>query len=410
MSYRILVVNPGSTSTKIGVYEDENLLFDKTLRHSAEELEKFDSIPAQKDWRRKLVMKALEDQGFDVKTLSAVSGRGGLLAPIRGGTYAVSDRLVRDCTVGVQGQHASNLGGIIAREIGDQLGIPSFIVDPVVVDELSDVARFAGHPLFHRTSIFHALNQKAVAKRYAKEHGKKYEDLNLIVCHMGGGVSVGAHVKGSVVDTENALDGEGPFSPERSGSLPTDAVMRLCFSGDYTEAELRKMFVGRGGLVAYTGSNDMRYLLAEAKNDKKVAGVVEAFHYQIAKEVGAMAVVLKGKVDQIILTGGIAYGQETVDAITDMVGGIAPIPVYPGEDELRKWHAKSGLPLKRFFNTSGLLYKSLGLKDKLPGMSEAEQLDLLATDGMLVKRPLAVGDEFVLVGFREAEWAERFGA
>lgn len=169
MSYRILVVNPGSTSTKIGVYEDENLLFDKTLRHSAEELEKFDSIPAQKDWRRKLVMKALEDQGFDVKTLSAVSGRGGLLAPIRGGTYAVSDRLVRDCTVGVQGQHASNLGGIIAREIGDQLGIPSFIVDPVVVDELSDVARYAGHPLFHRTSIFHALNQKAVAKRYAKE-------------------------------------------------------------------------------------------------------------------------------------------------------------------------------------------------------------------------------------------------
>lgn len=213
MSYRILVVNPGSTSTKIGVYEDENLLFDKTLRHSAEELEKFDSIPAQKDWRRKLVMKALEDQGFDVKTLSAVSGRGGLLAPIRGGTYAVSDRLVRDCTVGVQGQHASNLGGIIAREIGDQLGIPSFIVDPVVVDELSDVARFAGHPLFHRTSIFHALNQKAVAKRYAKEHGVKYEDLNLIVCHMGGGCSIGAHVHGSVVDTQNALDGDGPFSP-----------------------------------------------------------------------------------------------------------------------------------------------------------------------------------------------------
>ena len=230
MSYRILVVNPGSTSTKIGVYEDENLLFDKTLRHSAEELEKFDSIPAQKDWRRKLVMKALEDQGFDVKTLSAVSGRGGLLAPIRGGTYAVSDRLVRDCTVGVQGQHASNLGGIIAREIGDQLGIPSFIVDPVVVDELSDVARFAGHPLFHRTSIFHALNQKAVAKRYAKEHGKKYEDLNLIVCHMGGGCSIGAHVHGSVVDTQNALDGDGPFSPERSGSLPTGQLVSLCFS------------------------------------------------------------------------------------------------------------------------------------------------------------------------------------
>ena len=334
MSYRILVVNPGSTSTKIGVYEDENLLFDKTLRHSAEELEKFDSIPAQKDWRRKLVMKALEDQGFDVKTLSAVSGRGGLLAPIRGGTYAVSDRLVRDCTVGVQGQHASNLGGIIAREIGDQLGIPSFIVDPVVVDELSDVARFAGHPLFHRTSIFHALNQKAVAKRYAKEVGKKYEDLNLIVCHMGGGVSVGAHVKGSVVDTENALDGEGPFSPERSGSLPTDAVMKLCFSGDYTEEELRKMFVRRGGLVAYAGSTDMRDLLKMAETDAKVAEVIDAFHYQIGKEIGAMAAAMHGQVDQIILTGGIAYGKETVQALKDMVEWIAPVTVYPGEDEL----------------------------------------------------------------------------
>ena len=335
MSYRILVVNPGSTSTKIGVYEDENLLFDKTLRHSAEELEKFDSIPAQKDWRRKLVMKALEDQGFDVKTLSAVSGRGGLLAPIRGGTYAVSDRLVRDCTVGVQGQHASNLGGIIAREIGDQLGIPSFIVDPVVVDELSDVARYAGHPLFHRTSIFHALNQKAVAKRYAKEHGRKYEDLNLIVCHMGGGCSIGAHVHGSVVDTQNALDGDGPFSPERSGSLPTGQLVSLCFSGKYTAGEVRKMLAGHGGLVAYTGSNDMRDLLkAAAEGDKEIAATVDAFHYQIGKEVGAMAAVMKGKVDQIILTGGIAYGQETVDAITDMVGWIAPITVYPGEDEL----------------------------------------------------------------------------
>ena len=324
MSYRILVINPGSTSTKIGVYEDETLLFDKTLRHSAEEIDKFDSIPAQKDWRRDLVMKALREQGFDARTLSAVSGRGGLLRPIRGGTYAVSDRLVRDCTVGVQGQHASNLGGLLAREIGDQLGIPSYIVDPVVVDELSDVARYAGHPLFHRTSIFHALNQKAVAKRYAKEHGRKYEDLNLIVCHMGGGCSIGAHVHGSVVDTQNALDGDGPFSPERSGS-----------SGKYTAGEVRKMLSGHGGLVAYTGSNDMRDLLKAAHNgDKEIAGAVDAFHYQIGKEIGAMAVVMKGQVDQIILTGGIAYGKETVDAITDMVGWIAPITVYPGEDEL----------------------------------------------------------------------------
>ena len=334
MSYRILVVNPGSTSTKIGVYEDENLLFDKTLRHSAEELEKFDSIPAQKDWRRKLVMKALEDQGFDVKTLSAVSGRGGLLAPIRGGTYAVSDRLVRDCTVGVQGQHASNLGGIIAREIGDQLGIPSFIVDPVVVDELSDVARFAGHPLFHRTSIFHALNQKAVAKRYAKEIGKPYESLNLIVCHMGGGVSVGAHVKGEVVDTGNALEGEGPFSPERSGTLPSGALVDLCFSGKYTEQEIRRMITGNGGLLAYTGSTDMQELMRRAATDAKVREVIDAFHYRVAKEIGAMAAAMKGQVDQIILTGGIAHGQETVDALKSYVSWIAPVTVYPGEGEL----------------------------------------------------------------------------
>ena len=331
---KILVINPGSTSTKIGVYEDEQLLFDKTLRHSAEDIAQFKTIAAQKDWRRDLVMRALREQGIDARTLSAVSGRGGLLRPIRGGTYAVNDNMVTDCTIGIQGQHASNLGGLIAREIGDELGIPSYIVDPVVIDEMADVARYAGHPLFQRVSIFHALNQKAVAKRFAKEQGKKYEDLNLIVCHMGGGVSIGAHMKGSVVDTQNALDGEGPFSPERSGSLPTGQLVKQCYSGKYTEAEMHRMLSGRGGLVAYTGSNDMRYLLAQAEHDKKIAGVVDAFHYQIGKEIGAMAAVMHGKVDQIILTGGIAYGKETVDAISEMVSWIAPITVYPGEDEL----------------------------------------------------------------------------
>ena len=334
MSYRVLVVNPGSTSTKIGVFEDETLLFDKTLRHSAEAIAQFNSIPAQKDWRRGLVMKALREQGFDPNTLSAVAGRGGLLRPIRGGTYLCTDKLVEDCVIGIQGQHASNLGGMIAREIGDELGIPSYIVDPVVVDEMQDVARYAGHPLFQRCSIFHALNQKAVAKRFAKEHGKKYEDLNLIVCHMGGGVSVGAHRKGSVVDTQNALDGDGPFSPERSGTLPTGQLVKLCCSGQYTEADLHRMLSGRGGLVAYTGSNDMRYLIAQAESDPKIDKVVDAFHYQIGKEIGSMATVLHGQVDQIILTGGIAYGKETTDAIAEMVGWIAPITIYPGEDEL----------------------------------------------------------------------------
>lgn len=334
MSIKTLVINPGSTSTKVGVFEDETLLFEETLRHPTEEIAKYASVIDQKDFRKEIILDFLKEKNCDPKTLNVIVGRGGLLKPIPGGTYAVSDALLADLKAGVQGQHASNLGGIIAREIGDSLGIPSYIVDPVVVDELSDVARYAGHPLFQRVSIFHALNQKAVAKRFAKEHGKNYEDLNLIVCHLGGGVSVGAHCHGSVIDTQNALDGDGPFSPERSGSLPTGQLVKLCCSGKYTETELNRMLSGRGGLVAYTGSNDMRYLLAEAEHDKKIAGVVEAFHYQIAKEVGAMAVVMKGKVDQIILTGGIAYGKETVNAISAMVDWIAPITVYPGEDEL----------------------------------------------------------------------------
>ena len=334
MSYRILVINPGSTSTKIGVFEDEVQLFSKTLRHSPDKIAEFAAIADQKAWRKDLVMEALKENDFDVTTLSAVSGRGGLIAPTRGGTYATTDKMMADCAAGVSGQHACNLGGLIAREIGDELGIPSFIVDPPVVDELAPVARYSGHPAITRSSIFHALNQKAVAKRYAKEVGKKYEDLNLLVCHMGGGISVGAHVKGSVIDTENALDGEGPFSPERSGSLPAGSLVKMCFSGKYTEAELKKMITGQGGLVAYVNSTDMKQLLIDAETDPQLAEVMDAFHYQIAKEIGAMAAVLAGKVDQIILTGGIAYGKETVAAIREKVEWIAPITVYPGEDEL----------------------------------------------------------------------------
>ena len=334
MSYRILVINPGSTSPKIGVFEDEVQLFSKTLRHSAEKIAEFAAIADQKSWRKELVMEALKENDFDVTTLSAVSGRGGLVAPLRGGTYATTDKLMADTAAGVGGQHACNLGGLIAREIGDELGIPSFIVDPPVVDELAPVARYSGHPIIARRSTFHALNQKAVAKRYAKEVGKKYEDLNLLVCHMGGGISVGAHVKGSVIDTENALDGEGPFSPERAGSLPSGDLVRLCFSGKYTEAEIKKMLTGKGGLVAYVNSTDMKQLLIDAETDPKIAEVMDAFHYQIAKEIGAMAAAMCGQIDQIILTGGVAYGRESVEAITKHVGWIAPITVYPGEDEL----------------------------------------------------------------------------
>ena len=334
MSYDILVINPGSTSTKIGVFTDEKLRFDVTLRHSAEEIGRYATIADQKDFRKELVKKALADNHYDIHDLDAVSARGGLVAPLPGGTYAVNDKLLHDARVGVSGQHASNLGALIAKEIGDELHIPAFVVDPPVVDELMDKARLSGHPDIVRASKFHALNQKAVAKRYAKEVGKKYEELNLIVCHMGGGVSVGAHKKGLIVDTQNALDGEGPFSPERSGTLPVGALVDLCFDGKHTEADIRKMITGRGGMVAYTGSTDMREITKKAETDPKTALVVDAFHYQIAKEIGAMAVALEGKVDQIILTGGIAYGEVTQKALKQQVEWIAPVTVYPGEDEL----------------------------------------------------------------------------
>ena len=334
MSHEILVINPGSTSTKIGVFQDETLLFDVTLRHSAMEIGAYERVAHQKDFRKSLVLGALNENGYDVKRLSAVAGRGGTIRPIPGGTYAVNDKMVHDCEVGAGGEHASNLGALLAREIADELSIPSFVVDPPVVDELSDVARYSGHPLMQRQSKFHALNQKAVAKRYAKEIDRDYDTLNLIVCHMGGGISIGAHNHGRIVDTQPALDGEGPFSPERSGSLPTGELVRLCFSGKYTMEEIKKMLSGKGGMVAYLDSNNMIEIRDKAATDNKAAEVLEAFHYQIAKEIGAMAAALEGKVDQIILTGGIAYGKETVAALRRYVEWIAPVTVYPGEDEL----------------------------------------------------------------------------
>ncbi len=335
MSFKILIINPGSTSTKIGVYEDETQLMEETLRHSTEEISKYASIYEQKDFRKEVILHVLQEKNIELSSIDVVVGRGGMLKPIPGGTYKTSDALIEDLKIGRQGQHASNLGGILAREIADQIHVPSYIVDPVVVDELADVARVSGHPNFERVSIFHALNQKAIAKRYAKEVGKPYEDLNLIVVHMGGGVSVGAHKNGRVVDVANALDGDGPFSPERSGGLPSGQLVKLCFSGKYTQAEVAKMINGNGGFNAYLGTNDMRDVLKlAAEGDEKAKLYEDAFHYQLSKEIGAMSVVLKGKVDQILLTGGIAYGKETQDAIKENVEFIAPVTVYPGEDEL----------------------------------------------------------------------------
>ena len=255
--------------------------------------------------------------------------------PIPGGTYAVTDDLLEDLKIGKQGQHASNLGGILAREIGDSIGVPSFIVDPVVVDELCDIARYSGVPELPRTSVFHALNQKAVAKRYAKETGKAYDSLNLIVVHMGGGVSVGAHENGRIIDVFNALDGDGAFSPERAGGAPVGALIKMCFSGQYTEKEVYKKFVGNGGFNAYLGTNDMRDVEKMVNDgDAKAKEIRDAFIFQVSKDMGSMAAVLKGKVDQIVVTGGIAYDKGVVAGLKERCEWIAPFTVYPGEDEL----------------------------------------------------------------------------
>lgn len=335
MAIKSLIINPGSTSTKIGVFEDETLLFEETLRHSTEEIAQYASIVDQKDFRKQIILDLLAEKNFDIKSLQVIVGRGGMLKPIPGGTYAVSDDLLEDLKIGKQGQHASNLGGILAREIGDSIGVPSYIVDPVVVDELMPISRYSGVPELPRTSVFHALNQKAVAKRYAKEQGKPYDSFNLIVVHMGGGVSVGAHEKGRVVDVFNALDGDGAFSPERAGAVPSGALIKMCFSGKYSEKEVYKKILGNGGFNAYVGTNDMRDVEKMVNDgDEKAAEVREAFILQVAKDIGSMACVLKGKVDQIIITGGIAYDKVVVNGLKERAGFIAPITVYPGEDEL----------------------------------------------------------------------------
>lgn len=333
--YRVLAINPGSTSTKIAIYDNEKPILETTLRHPSEEINKYEKIYDQYEFRKNVILDALNEKEINLTKLNAVVGRGGLLKPIKGGTYSVNVKMLEDLKVGVLGEHASNLGGILANEIASKLNIPSFIVDPVVVDEMQDVARVSGMPEIDRKSIFHALNQKAVARRAAKEIGKSYEDMNFIVAHLGGGVSVGTHKKGRVIDVNNALDGEGPFSPERSGGLPVGDLAKLCFSGKYTLGEIKKLIKGKGGLVAYLGTNDGREVVKMIENgDKKAELVYKAMAYQVAKEIGSCAAVLKGDVDAIVITGGIAYDKMFVDWIKEKVGFISEVVVYPGEDEM----------------------------------------------------------------------------
>jgi butyrate kinase len=335
VAYKLLVINPGSTSTKISVFEDEKEVFKETLRHSSEEIAKYENISDQQSFRTKVILKSLIDSNIDIKELDAVVGRGGLLKPIPSGTYKVNDNMLKDIQDCINGEHASNLGAIIGNEIASSIGKSAYIVDPVVVDEMEEIARLSGIPELPRKSIFHALNQKAVAKKYAKENSKNYEDINIIVAHMGGGVSVGAHKKGKIIDVNNALDGDGAFSPERSGGVPSGDLARMCFSGKYTLGEILKKITGKGGFVAYLNTNDARVIeTAALEGDEKAKLIHDAMGYQVAKDIGSAATVLNGVVDAIILTGGMAYGKPIIDLIKKKVSFIAPIVVYPGEDEM----------------------------------------------------------------------------
>jgi butyrate kinase len=342
-----LVINPGSTSTKIAVFDELDVIFEKTLRHSVEELALYKTVVEEFQFRLDIIYEALKNNGIALLDLSAVVGRGGLLKPISSGTYNINCRMIEDLKTGIRGEHASNLGGILAYEIAKEVNISAYIVDPVVVDEMDPLARISGHPQFERKSIFHALNQKAVARNVAKKIGVEYDELNLIVAHLGGGISIGAHKKGRVIDVNNAMDGEGPFSPERSGSIPIGDIVKLSYEGARSLAEVKKMIKGNGGLTAYLGTNSAEVVGEMCrKGDQNARLVYEAMAYQIAKDIAASAAVLEGKVDAIIITGGIAYDSEFVDWIRRRVEFISEIILFPGEDELRAL-AEGGLRVLR---------------------------------------------------------------
>jgi len=333
--YKILVINPGSVSTKVALFSNEQLLFEKKIEHNNKELSNFKKIIDQYQFRHEIILNFLKEKRINLSTLAAVVGRGGLLKPIASGTYRVNEKMLEDLRNGVSGQHASNLGGILANGIAEKLSIPAYIVDPVVIDEMKPIARISGMPEIPRISILHALNQKAVARKAALDLRKKYEKVNFIVAHLGGGISVGIHCKGKIIDVNNALNGEGPFTPERSGGVPVGGLVNLCFSGKFTKDEIMKKIEGKGGLVAYLNTNDVRETIKRIKQgDKKTKLILEAMAYQIAKEIGAAATVLKGQIDAIILTGGIAYANEFINMIRDRVSFLSLVMVYPGEEEM----------------------------------------------------------------------------
>jgi len=335
MKENILVINPGSTSTKIALFNLEvEEIASESVNHSTEELSKFHSVIEQAPERKKIVLEVLKKHNIDLSSFKAVIGRGGIIKPLVAGTYIVNDKLINDLKNSPV-EHASNLGGIIACEIAEEIDVPAYIADPVSVDEFSDIARISGLKGIERKSLLHTLNIRANAFRYAKERGKKLEELNLIVAHLGGGISIAPIEKGKIVDVNNANDG-GPFSPERTGSLPNAGLIHLCYSTKYSEKELTRLITHQGGLVSYLGTNDLRKVMKMIdKEDNYAQLIFEAMCYQIAKEIGAMATVLKGKVEAIIFTGGIAHNKILVNKIKDRVGWIAPVVVYPGEGEMK---------------------------------------------------------------------------
>ena len=332
---KILVINPGSTSTKLAIFEDEKMIKSLNISHSNEELKPFKRIADQHSFRMKKIEEFLEEAGYSLKDFSAIVGRGGLIRPVEGGTYKINDEMLEELRSAQYGEHASNLGAILAHDLASEIGVPSFIVDPVVVDEMEDVARISGHPDFKRKSIFHALNQRAVARQAAMDLSKKYEECNFIVAHMGGGVSVGAHKKGRVVDINNALDGDGPFSPERSGTVPLTGLIDLCYSGEYSLEDMKKKIKGNGGLVSYLGTNSaMKVQERIEAGDVEAELVYRALAYQISKWIGRMIIPLEGEVDAVILTGGLAYDSKyLVPWIKEKVSYMAPVIVFPGGDE-----------------------------------------------------------------------------
>ena len=331
MHPQILVINTGSTSTKLALYEAEKEKYKISLSHSAEELQKLKNFDEAIEFRLSKIQKFLTNYKIDLEKIDLFMCRGGLLKPVASGVYQVNEKMIHDLKIAPK-KHASNLAAVLGYNLSP-VKTNVYIADPVVADEMQKIARYSGHKNFERKSIFHALNHKAVARSFAAEQNKNYEDLNLIVVHLGGGISVGAHKKGKVVDVNQALDGEGPFSPERSGTLPAGDLLKEAFSGKYTLEEMEKMLVGQGGIVSYLGTNDMKAL--EQSKEAYVQEVIQAMTYQISKYIGEMAVVLQGKIDAIILTGGLAHSQKITDQIKSYVDFLSPVFIYPGEDEMQ---------------------------------------------------------------------------